>query len=180
MKIETTVVIDACMLNAKGVALKLGQFKLNMSQHQEIYRMIQDKERVQVHLNEIVSLATIKKCVTDSEGDVPTLTGLVFSSDQYKKLAKWVKDGDEITIIIEPGEPNMFAKKDDDLFDKGKKLIDDPREDLDDLDGGLEDDLETDGGAEQTGKPDQGKARPGKKKRQRKVKDLVADAGELV
>ena len=168
MKIETEVVIDKCLLTAKGVALTLGRFRLNMSQHQEIYRMIQDQEKVQVHLNEIASLASIKKCLTDSEGDKPTFTGLVFSSDQYKKLAKWVKDGEEVTITLEPGEPNMFAGSDDNLFDKN--LIEAAGEDPEEMDDDFDD--EPDGGSEP--EPKQGKAKPGKKKRQRKVKDLIA------
>mgnify|MGYP001283825942 FL=1 len=170
MKIETEVVIDKCLLTAKGVALTLGRFRLNMRQHQEIYRMIQDQEKVQVHLNEIASLASIKKCLTDSEGDKPTFTGLVFSSDQYKKLAKWVKDGEEVTITLEPGEPNMFAGSDDNLFDKGKNLIEAAGEDPEEMDDDFDD--EPDGGSEP--EPKQGKAKPGKKKRQRKVKDLIA------
>lgn len=92
-----------------------------------------------------------------------------------------------MTISLEPGEPNLYAGSDENLFDQ-KKQPDagggDPEEDdFEDPDrprsnmGAVFDPNEEPKQAKQV-KPDQGKAKPGKKKRQRKVKDLMAGEPE--
>ena len=178
MKIETTVTIEKCLLSAKGVSLKLGRMRLNMGQHQEIYRMIQDQEQVRVSLEGEASLCRIENCAVDADGDQPRFDGLAFSSAQFKKLAQWVKDAEEVTIVIEPGEPNMFAGSDENLFDqpdqkKAKEPADDDWEELEEREAAERDgDGDEPDGEEKPSK--QGKAKPGKKKRQRKVKDLMA------
>ena len=56
---------------------------------------------------------TVKTCDLNSTCTTPKFCGLLFSSDQVAQLTGYIRSKDEINIVIEPGQKELFDGDDD-------------------------------------------------------------------